>query len=79
MLKVRITYPTKDEEVQIIDSALIGEEPKVDKVITPQDIMDTRSLINQIYIDEKLKQLYRVFGQMPHVDRRNSVSMKSKD
>ncbi len=41
MLKVKITYPTKDEEVQIIDSALIGEEPKVDKEITPQDIMDT--------------------------------------
>jgi MoxR-like ATPase len=45
MLKVKITYPGKEEEVQIIDAALIGEEPKVDKVITPQDIMDTRSLI----------------------------------
>jgi len=55
MLKVKITYPSRDEEVQIIDAALIGVEPKVDKVITPQEIMDTRSLINQIYIDEKLK------------------------
>jgi MoxR-like ATPase len=55
MLKVRITYPSKEEEIQIIDAALIGEEPKVEKVISPQEIMETRSLINQIYIDEKLK------------------------
>lgn len=55
MLKVKITYPRREEEVQIIDAALIGEEPKVDKVISLQDILENRSLINQIYIDEKLK------------------------
>jgi len=55
MLKVMITYPSKEEEIQIIDAALIGEEPKVEKVIDPQEIMEIRSLINQIYIDEKLK------------------------
>jgi MoxR-like ATPase len=55
MLKVSITYPRRKEEIQIIDAALIGEEPKVEKVISTQDILENRSLINQIYIDEKLK------------------------
>lgn len=55
MFKIKITYPSKEEEVQIIDAALIGQEPKVDKVVSPQEILETRDLINQIYIDEKLK------------------------
>ncbi len=55
MLKVSITYPRREEEIQIIDAALIGEEPKVEKVISKQEILENRELINQIYIDEKLK------------------------
>lgn len=55
MLKVKITYPRREEEVQIIDAALIGEEPKVEKVVSTQDILENHGLINQIYIDEKLK------------------------
>lgn len=55
MFKVKITYPGKEEEIKIIDAALIGEEPRVEKVVSPQEILETRSLINRIYIDEKLK------------------------
>lgn len=55
MLKVKITYPRREEEIQIIDAALIGEEPKVEKVISTQEILENRGLINQIYIDDKLK------------------------
>lgn len=55
MLKIKITYPSREEEIKIIDAALIGEEPRVEKVISPQEILETRGLINQIYIDEKLK------------------------
>jgi MoxR-like ATPase len=56
MLKLKITYPRQEEELKIIDSALIGEEPKVDKVVEIAEIMATRQLMNQIYIDDKLKQ-----------------------
>ncbi|HVN67161.1 MAG TPA: AAA family ATPase [Candidatus Sulfotelmatobacter sp.] len=55
MLKLKITYPGKDEEVKIIDTALVGVEPKVDKVVDINEIRETRKLINEIYIDEKLK------------------------
>ena len=56
MFKLKITYPRKEEELKIIDSALIGQEPKINKVVSIQEIMETRQVINQIYIDDKLKQ-----------------------
>ncbi|MFA6169775.1 MAG: MoxR family ATPase [Candidatus Margulisiibacteriota bacterium] len=56
MFKLKITYPRKEEELKIIDSALIGQEPKISKVVSIQEIMETRQVINQIYIDDKLKQ-----------------------
>jgi MoxR-like ATPase len=56
MFKLKITYPGKEEEIKIIDHALIGEEPKIEKVVSVAEIMETRQIINEIYIDEKLKQ-----------------------
>jgi MoxR-like ATPase len=56
MFKLKITYPGKEEEIRIIDHALIGEEPKIEKVVSVAEIMETRKIINEIYIDEKLKQ-----------------------
>ncbi|HTY13318.1 MAG TPA: MoxR family ATPase [Candidatus Omnitrophota bacterium] len=55
MLKLKIDYPKKEEEVKIIDTALIGKDPKPDKVTDISEIMATRSVINEIYIDDKLK------------------------
>jgi len=55
MLKLKIGYPTKEEEIKIMTVALIGEEPKASKVVSIDEILETRKLINQIYIDEKLK------------------------
>ncbi len=55
MFKLKITYPTKEEESKIIDHALIGKAQTPSKVVSTQEIMETRDLLNQIYIDEKLK------------------------
>jgi len=56
MFKLKITYPRKEEELKIIDNALIGEEPKITKVVGIEEILLTRKVINEIYIDDKLKQ-----------------------
>ena len=56
MFKLKIDYPHKEEEIRIIDHALIGEEPKVERIVGVAEIMETRRIINEIYIDEKLKQ-----------------------
>jgi len=55
MLKLKIDYPKIDEEIKIIDAALIGVEPKVRKVAGIEDIFEARKVLNEIYMDEKLK------------------------
>ena len=55
MLKIKITYPTRQEELQITERMATGVELKVNAVVTPDDILRARSVVNQVYIDEKIK------------------------
>ena len=55
MLKIKITYPTRQEELQITDRMATGMDIKVNVVVTPEDILRARSVVNQVYIDEKIK------------------------
>jgi MoxR-like ATPase len=56
MLKVKITYPTRQEELQITDRMATGADITVNPVITPEDLLKARSVVNQVYIDDKIKQ-----------------------
>ena len=56
MLKLRVGYPSKQEERQILD--LMGTSaPKLDvnPVVNPQDIIHARSVVNEIYVDDRVK------------------------
>jgi len=56
MLKVRITYPTKDEELKILKRmAKTGQSFNVQPVATPQDIIRLRGVVDEIYMDEKIE------------------------
>ena len=55
MLKIQITYPTRQEELQITERMATGEEIQVNKVVTPGDILKARSVVEQVYIDDKIK------------------------
>lgn len=55
MLKVVINYPKKEEEKQIIRLNLQKSLPEVSPVVTPQEIMDARDIVRQVYIDEKIE------------------------
>lgn len=55
MLKLKISYPSKEEEKAIMKRMAISKDPKVDAAITPKDILDARDIVDQIYIDEKLQ------------------------
>ncbi|MCK4533109.1 MoxR family ATPase [bacterium] len=55
MLKLKITYPDKEEEYQILERMTTGKKITVRKTTTPEQIIKARSLINEIYIDEKIK------------------------
>jgi MoxR-like ATPase len=56
MLKSRITYPKKQEERDIVRLNLNGKGmPDVNKVISPQDIVKARTVVSDVYMDEKIE------------------------
>jgi MoxR-like ATPase len=56
MLKVKIDYPDKAQERQILDMmAVTNATLDIQAVVKPQDIADVRSVVDEIYIDEKIK------------------------
>ncbi|TVM00250.1 MAG: ATPase [Candidatus Brocadia sp. WS118] len=56
MLKLHITYPDKKEEREILDRmALTRQDFKVTPVISPADILRLRAIVDEIYIDDKIK------------------------
>ncbi len=56
MLKLTVDYPSKSEEREILDRmALTDTSIKVDSVLKPGDIKRLRAVVDQIYIDDKIK------------------------
>lgn len=55
MLKVRIGYPSKDEELLIMRANVNGSAQELKHVVTPQEILKARSVIGEIYMDEKIE------------------------
>ena len=55
MLKLKITYPTKNEEREILDRIATIEKPDIKALISTGDILRLRSIVNEIYIDDKIK------------------------
>jgi MoxR-like ATPase len=55
MLKVRVGYPTREEEKVIMDRMSGGKPPQAQKVIDLQHLVRARELVHQIYMDEKVK------------------------
>lgn len=56
MLKVVIDYPTLEEEKLIIRENLAGSMPEVKSVVTVEEILKARKIVEQVYIDEKIEQ-----------------------
>ncbi|HOY56701.1 MAG TPA: MoxR family ATPase [Verrucomicrobiota bacterium] len=56
MLKLKIGYPSRDEERQILDlMARTTGQPHTNPVVMPEQILQAREVINEIYIDDKVK------------------------
>ncbi len=55
MLKVKINYPSRDEELNIMRRNINANNVQVQPVITVKDILSGRKLIQEIYIDEKIE------------------------
>ncbi len=55
MLMIKVGYPTKEDERLIMDRMTSGRPVKAEPVATPQQIAEARSVINQVYVDEKIR------------------------
>ena len=56
MLKAKISYPKKQEERDIVRMNLSGAGmPQVNKVISPEDIIKARKVVEDVYMDEKIE------------------------
>ncbi|HET6233030.1 MAG TPA: MoxR family ATPase [Longimicrobiaceae bacterium] len=54
MLKVRVGYPTRDEEKEILRRISGGNDIPISPVATPEEILQARQVIAGLYLDDKI-------------------------
>jgi MoxR-like ATPase len=55
MLKLVIGYPSKEDERKIIRQNLANEYPTVNQILKPEDILNARKVVKDVYMDEKIE------------------------
>lgn len=55
MLKVLVTYPTKEEEKQILERMASHQKIEINSNVTPEMIAKARQVTDGIYVDDKIK------------------------
>lgn len=55
MFKILVTYPKKNEELAILNSQSADNSYAIQPVITQEEILRARQLINGVYLDERIK------------------------
>jgi MoxR-like ATPase len=55
MLMVKVGYPSKEDERAIMDRMTTGTTVRAAPVASPRQIAEARSVLSQIYIDEKIR------------------------
>lgn len=55
LMKVVIGYPSKTEESSIIKMNISPEHKNIIPLVTPRDIVETREIVQKIYVDEKIE------------------------
>ncbi len=55
MLKLKVVYPSKNEEYEIMERMTSGKKIVINPVAQPADILRARETVRNIYVDEKVK------------------------
>jgi MoxR-like ATPase len=56
MLKLKLAYPSKDEELEILNRmAAVDPRLEIEPIMSPQEIFELRGAIDEVYVDEKIK------------------------
>tara|TARA_B100000586_G_scaffold265961_1_gene238381 strand:+ start:1419 stop:2420 length:1002 start_codon:yes stop_codon:yes gene_type:complete len=56
LMKLRVGYPTKEEEREIMTRMSTGELPQVNPVISGSTVLRLQKVVNSIYVDSKVKE-----------------------
>ena len=57
LLKLRVGYPTRDEERSILERMAVTSPPfEIKPVIEPDQILRARRIVDQVYVDDKIKE-----------------------
>jgi MoxR-like ATPase len=56
MLKLKIVYPSREEEKLILQRMAPGEIPKVNKVISVDRILKARAIVGEVFMDPKVEE-----------------------
>jgi MoxR-like ATPase len=68
MLKLKLTYPSKDEELLILNRmAAVEPNLRIEAALGPADVFTLRKAIDEIYVDDKIK---RYIVEVVHATRR---------
>ncbi len=56
MMKIKVGYPTREEELEIMRRmAKTGDKVAVRPVVTPEQILSARAVLNDLYMDERVE------------------------
>lgn len=55
MLKLKVGYPSKNEERHIMDKVDVLHEVRLTPVVSREEILQAREIVNEIYVDDKAK------------------------
>lgn len=55
MLKVKIGYPSREEELAIMRQNILGDQREIKAVVSPKDILAARNAVKSVYMDEKIE------------------------
>ncbi len=56
MLMVKVGYPSREEELKIMDRMGGGGMPTANRVVGPEELGRARAVVEQIFVDEKVKE-----------------------
>ena len=55
MLKLKVEYPSREEERQILDRMAVNQPVSITPVLGPQDLLRARKVAHEVYLDPRIR------------------------
>ncbi|NQY78703.1 MAG: MoxR family ATPase [Candidatus Caenarcaniphilales bacterium] len=78
MMKLLISYPTREEEKQIMNMKSTKEKVYLDQIINKEDIFNARALVDKVYVDEKIQDYIIDIVFATRLEEESNFSKKQK-